>query len=391
MNKVKCFLVFCTLLFLWVLPVSAAEKTMPDLEFLNGAEVTTKDVSTTTSTIAGISPRLSSSSVSTSVSESTKKAAVEKIYQGILNFQKSVDLSEFQIPFSSEIAGDLLDEALDDDFYLFNTLTNHSNLSVESNFCYCYTSGGYIQSYSFQYQASASTLKKEYQTLKNKVTSIRKSLNVAGKSKAQIVLAVHDYIALHTSFDTANQVSLKSHTAYGALINKKAVCSGYTLAAQLLLSTYGISSEIATSDSMNHAWNLVKLSGKWYHMDITWDDPYPSKKNYVTYWFFLKTDQQMKNHSISKHYGWDSSGIRCTSSTYSKIPLTDNSKLVHIGNTWYYAKSNQIVALKLTGKKTKVVVKLSSKAKISSIKIKNKKLTYSYKLKGKKKTGSKKI
>jgi hypothetical protein len=387
MKKMKCFLVFCTLLFLWVFPVSAAEKTTPDLTFLNGAEVTTKDASTTPSTIAGISPRLSSSSVSASV----KKAATDKVYQGMLNFQKTVDLSEFQIPYSSEIAGDLLDEALESDFYLLNTITNHSNLSAESNFCCCYTSGGYIRSYSFQYQASASTLKKEYQALKNKVTSIRKSLNVTGKSKAQIVLAVHDYIALHTDYNTAKQPSLKSHTAYGALINQKAVCSGYSLAAQLLLSTYGISSEIATSDSMNHAWNLVNLSGKWYHIDITWDDPYPSKKNYVTYWFFLKTDQQFKNHSISKHYDWDSSGIRCTSSTYSKIPLADNSKLVHIGNTWYYAKSNQIVSLKLTGKKTKVVVKLSSKAKISSIKIKKKKLTYSYILKGKKKTGSKKI
>jgi transglutaminase/protease-like cytokinesis protein 3 len=388
MRRAKYFLVFFTLLLLWVVPVSASKKDdSTNLTFLNGSEVTAKNVSSsTTSTFTGITPRLSSS-----ISKSTKDAAVKKIYKSMLNFQTSVDLSEFQIPYSSEVAVSLLDGALESDFYLFNTLTNHSDLSVESNFCSCYTSGGYIHSYVFQYQASASTLKKEYQALKTKVKSIRKSLNVTGKSKAQIVLAVHDYIALHTSYDTTNQTSPKNRTAYGALIKQKAICSGYTLAAQLLLSTYGISSEIATSDSMNHAWNLVNLSGKWYHMDITWDDPYPSKKNYVAYWFFLKTDQQFKNHSISKHYDWDSSGIQCTSSSYSKIPLADNSKLVHVGNTWYYAKSNQIVSLKLTGKKLKTVVKLSSKAKISSIKIKKKKLTYSYILKGKKKTGSKKL
>ena len=34
---------------------------------------------------------------------------------------------------------------------------------------------------------------------------------------------------------------------------------------------------IGTADEIDHAWNLVELDGKWYHLDATWDDPMPDQ------------------------------------------------------------------------------------------------------------------
>ena len=56
-----------------------------------------------------------------------------------------------------------------------------------------------------------------------------------------------------------------------------------------------------TVRSSGHAWNLVKVGGKWLHVDVTFDDPIVNGKNTNTrprYTYFLKTDAQMrKDHA----------------------------------------------------------------------------------------------
>lgn len=66
---------------------------------------------------------------------------------------------------------------------------------------------------------------------------------------------------------------------YGVFVNKKAVCSGYAKAMQYLLNMCGIECTYVTSDT--HAWNLVKLEGDYYHLDVTWGDGSDTKKEKV--------------------------------------------------------------------------------------------------------------
>lgn len=76
----------------------------------------------------------------------------------------------------------------------------------------------------------------------------------------------------------------------GLFINKMLVCEGYTDMMNVLLSSLGIESIDIVSITMGHAWNMVKLNDKWYHIDATWDD---MEGNNVRYKYFLISDQQI--------------------------------------------------------------------------------------------------
>ena len=94
----------------------------------------------------------------------------------------------------------------------------------------------------------------------------------------EIVLAYHEYLTSTVSYayDAYLSNSLGSnheHDMYGALVSHSAVCQGYSETMFYLLKNAGLSCAIASSSNINHAWNIVKLHGKWYHIDATWDDP----------------------------------------------------------------------------------------------------------------------
>ena len=47
-------------------------------------------------------------------------------------------------------------------------------------------------------------------------------------------------------------------------------------------------------NSENHIWNLVELDGKWYHLDVTWDDPIASDgKQYLIHNFFMISTEEL--------------------------------------------------------------------------------------------------
>ena len=62
----------------------------------------------------------------------------------------------------------------------------------------------------------------------------------------------------------------------GVLIYGKAVCRGYSLALSGVLDYVGIEARIVNGiaygdKNENHAWNQVKINGKTYNTDLTWD------------------------------------------------------------------------------------------------------------------------
>lgn len=60
-------------------------------------------------------------------------------------------------------------------------------------------------------------------------------------------------------------------TAYGCIIMGKAKCAGYSDAFLQTAKACGLEARYIYNSV--HAWNLVKLEGQWYHVDVTWEDP----------------------------------------------------------------------------------------------------------------------
>jgi len=112
-------------------------------------------------------------------------------------------------------------------------------------------------------------------------------------------LALHDYIINHCEYmiDVENR-----HTgdARGFFDYGMCQCAGYADTFWLLGTMAGLEVEIINGDALKldpelaarfhietngHAWNLVKLNGLWYGLDVTWDDPVGDKPT-VAYTFF---------------------------------------------------------------------------------------------------------
>jgi hypothetical protein len=85
----------------------------------------------------------------------------------------------------------------------------------------------------------------------------------------------------------------------------KTVCQGYACAAQYLLGQEGIESAIVTGSGQGqaHAWNLVKLDGDYYYMDVTWGaTDYTGavniQKHGINYGYLnITTEELLQNHS----------------------------------------------------------------------------------------------
>lgn len=143
-------------------------------------------------------------------------------------------------------------------------------------------------------------------TFNQVVFDIVSSIN-PNASEYEKELAIHDYITQTTKYDKkaevnpfANGVMDSAYDAYGVIVEKRGVCNGYADAFQYLCYMVGINSNVVFGNA--HVWNTVQIEGKWYQVDVTWDDPIKSdgssgdgNHNY----FNLTSAQMYKTHSLS--------------------------------------------------------------------------------------------
>lgn len=61
-----------------------------------------------------------------------------------------------------------------------------------------------------------------------------------------------------------------NQVAYSVFFTDSTVCAGYSQAMQILCNAVGIDCTVVTS--AEHEWNLVRLDGAWYYVDLTWND-----------------------------------------------------------------------------------------------------------------------
>ena len=127
-------------------------------------------------------------------------------------------------------------------------------------------------------------------------------------------LRLHDYLVRICDCDVTVKndtvYSTRARTAYSALVRRKAVCEGYAMAYRLLLNAAGIVSDVSIDRGDKHIWNYVMIHGRWYHVDVTWDDPVcispVQRPRRISHRHFLMSDRKAR---MTGHKGWDVRGL----------------------------------------------------------------------------------
>ena len=143
-----------------------------------------------------------------------------------------------------------------------------------------------------------------------------------GMSAYEMELAVHDWLVEWGSYDRTvyDNPNHSGRTGYrdpwGMLVGGYGNCLGYSSTFQLLMDLSGVECitvvGAAFGSREDHAWNMVKLDGEWYCVDVTWDDPTGAARNgrhhryfNVTSAYLRETDHQWGYRNVpAAAYAW---------------------------------------------------------------------------------------
>lgn len=154
-----------------------------------------------------------------------------------------------------------------------------------------------------------------YERMTNTITydyeCVRKTDKLEEKRKKE--LDEEDYVAASKTYKELLAERRDAGGLYGGLVNGKAICSGYAIILHEALQYVGIKSkyiegypEYNSKEKHGHAWNQVKIDGKWYNVDSTWD---AGNLQTVGYWRYALLDDKTfkRSHAAfpkiyTKHY-----------------------------------------------------------------------------------------
>lgn len=160
-------------------------------------------------------------------------------------------------------------------------------------------------------------------------------------------LYVHDFICTNVRYDKLKKPY--SHEVIGPLTQGVGVCEGIAKTVKLLCNALGLPCIVAFSEAApekgikyRHAWNLVMIGGKYYHLDATFDRTL-SESGQIRYDYFNLGDASLfRDHEA---YVW-------------KVPACpDNSRSYYIENKLSFTKLEVLESrLKQCAKKGKPLV-----------------------------------
>ncbi len=285
--------------------------------------------------------------------------ATEALRRGIAKGEARIyDLAQYHIPANQEGVYKLLHYAT----YRYGELFVFSSVDQPRK------SGGYLSSFAPVYVLEEPDRAAARDFYNKELDAIVAQVPV-GASDVEKVLFIHDYLAANYEYD----YGFKNYDAYSFLRDGKGVCQAYMLTFSALMDKLGIPVSYVESDILNHAWNVVKLDGKWYHVDATWDDPGIAYKDAsgnerivdvlgaVQHNYFLVGDEtndalraaqaeasQIQNYEKDFVCGEDyirgERVVTCTDKTYETGLYADaDSPVVYVAgeDSWYYISTDK--------------------------------------------------
>lgn len=191
----------------------------------------------------------------------------EYIVESAMNLKKEIEVSRYGMSYS-EFYDAYMDTVMKNPQTLLRTIWSSSSIE------------GIVQYVTPMYLVESAEEAEAARTIMN--TAVQEYVALANKYDTDLekLLVIHDKMVADCDYDvrvldnsTKEQAPDTVYHALGVLRDKFAVCQGYSQALYMIAKELGIELDFCVSDEKNHIWNYVNLDGKWYHMDMTNDDP----------------------------------------------------------------------------------------------------------------------
>ena len=263
----------------------------------------------------------------TGISLSNQEETVAAVRQGLKNHAQTIT-----IRFTAHVDSmDQLDGIVDD---LVEAALQETDDPAEGDYIR-YQYGGYETRYGFE--ESGHPFQKgnleytvkiipDYYTYLSQEEEVTEEINRivesfgfdAETSDYEKVKTIYDYVYENVHYYNPHRRHKQYHlstTAYSALFKKSAVCQGYCVLMYRLLRECGVSARIISGTGYlddweeYHSWNIVRINGKYYNIDVTWD------KTLETTDYYLKCDQNFGEHKRDAEY--------MTEEFYQQYPMAE--------------------------------------------------------------------
>lgn len=114
------------------------------------------------------------------------------------------------------------------------------------------------------------------------IVALAETITQGIESELDKTRAIHDWVASNIAYDVdsyfQNTYATKDWDALTVLRNGKAICFGYSNLTAALNRAAGLEAKVVIGDAnvyqagwTGHAWNEVKVDGRWVAQDTTWD------------------------------------------------------------------------------------------------------------------------
>lgn len=210
----------------------------------------------------------------------------DRVAEGVRDSEENISVYNGKDPVSIEQAQIAVDAFLRD---------NHGYFWFEGTYSMSYN-GETVLNVKPRYTMEGSQLDAAKAAVNEAVREAMSGIK-AGMTQLEMELYLHDWLAGRVVYDT-ELTGEHIHDLFGALVFGKAVCDGYADAFGYLLRLVGIQSYIAygmsikpnSYDAVSHAWNYVRINGKYYHTDVTW----ASQKGEIYHTYFNVSDAKIQ-------------------------------------------------------------------------------------------------
>ena len=166
--------------------------------------------------------------------------------------------------------------------FSYNTTNNHDGIGMDINF-------------DVEYNASAA----EEKIVDKQIADLTDELRLVHLNDYEKCAAVCQWVRSNVVYEQV-EGDRSIFSAYGALVDHKAVCQGISVLIYRLLRENGVRCRVVPGkgNGGNHAWNMVCIDGNWEYMDATWD-ALLGRPDYI---FFLRGSKDFDSLSVGNYH-----------------------------------------------------------------------------------------